>query len=214
MILPIKQNKSKRSPSIERPSDEHLIETATKIVEKVEITEDVSDVSDTGDDVIEIQHDIEDIDGSPSNCDTDASEVPPLTEARSEVQNEPVEKENPLVVDDNSSTCSTDSVPSVGINGQYKGNTLQGRKSPASPIRYLEIDVSPFINTRLAYFLNYNLFAYAEENINMAMLHKIKRFRHEKQMVHHLILPLTKIVRRIPLIFLVKLHMNLDLLFP
>lgn len=188
-----------------------MIETATKIVEKVEITEDASDVSDTGDDAIEIQHDIEDIDGSPSNCDTDASEVPPLTEFRSEVQNEPVEKEIPLVIDDSSSTCSTDSVPSVGLNGQYKGNVSQGRKCPASPIRYVLTEISSFINTKLAYFLNYNLFTYAEENISMVMLHKIKRFRHEKQMMHHLILPLTQIVCRIPLMFVVQLHLNLAL---
>lgn len=105
--------------------------------------EDVSDVSDDGDDVAETpQHDSEDRDGSPGNWDTDTSEIHPYTEASSSagslpVHNEGVEKKSPSTMDDSSSTCSTDSVPSVVMNGPYKGNSLPSNKSQTSPSRYL-----------------------------------------------------------------------------
>jgi hypothetical protein len=70
------------------------------------------------------------------NSDTDTSEVlQASTEssgsgAHSSVQNKEKRK-SPSVVDDSSSTCSTDSLPSVVMNGPYKGTTLPTQKSPA-----------------------------------------------------------------------------------
>ncbi|GMP56114.1 hypothetical protein CsSME_00020706 [Camellia sinensis var. sinensis] len=130
----------------ESPGDERkdfTIEEAELVLEKADILEDVSDVSDSADCLPEIlQPDSEDRDTSPVNWDTDTSEVHPPTEAASSsgvsglsaVQNGAIERYCPSIVDDSSSTCSTDSVPSVVMNGPYKGNFLN-QKGQKSPIR-------------------------------------------------------------------------------
>ncbi|XP_044498679.1 TNF receptor-associated factor homolog 1b-like [Mangifera indica] len=110
---------------------ESISEDAQPVLEKPDMLEDISDVSDSVDGVAEVlQPDSED-------RDTDASEVTPATEASSSgicslssVPNGMVEKR--ILMDDSSSTCSTDSVPSVVMNGPYRGNTLnyQNQKSP------------------------------------------------------------------------------------
>ncbi|XP_015887974.3 TNF receptor-associated factor homolog 1a [Ziziphus jujuba] len=117
------------------------IEEVEPVLEKSGMLEDVSDVSDSVDGVAEVlQPDSEDRDASPINWDTDTSEVHPPTEASSgisgpsSVLNGVSDKKSTSVMDDSSSTCSTDSVPSVVMNGPYKGNSLPNFKNqkPAS----------------------------------------------------------------------------------
>lgn len=111
-----------------------LIEEAEPVGEPNPV-EDVSDVSDSID-CVPLQPDSEDRDSSPVNWDTDTSEVHPPTEAsRSGVSGISAERKCPSVMDDSSSTCSTDSLPSVVMNGPYKGNSLPKHKSQKSPCR-------------------------------------------------------------------------------
>ncbi|WOH12749.1 hypothetical protein DCAR_0832257 [Daucus carota subsp. sativus] len=104
--------------------------------------EDVSDISDSIDCVPELLHpDSEDRDSSAVNWDTDTSEANPPTEASSSrvtdilaVQNG--EKKSSTIMDDSSSTCSTDSLHSVTtVNGKYKVNSFQKQKIQKSPSR-------------------------------------------------------------------------------
>ncbi|KAK7393661.1 hypothetical protein VNO78_22222 [Psophocarpus tetragonolobus] len=111
--------------------DSNMEEVQT-LDEKLDALEVVSDVSDSVDGVGEVlQPDSEDRDASPVNWDTDASEIHPPTEASSNgigslssVQNGTAEKRSSSVMDDSSSTCSTDSLPSVVMNDHYKGNSF------------------------------------------------------------------------------------------
>ncbi|KAK7279202.1 hypothetical protein RJT34_24248 [Clitoria ternatea] len=111
--------------------------------EKLDCMEVVSDMSDSVDGVSGvIQPDSEDRDVSPVNWDTDASEVHPPTEASSNgigslssAQNGMAEKRSSSVMDDSSSTCSTDSLPSVVMNDPCKGNSFSSYKVPKSPSR-------------------------------------------------------------------------------
>lgn len=111
--------------------------------EKLDALEVVSDVSDSMDGVGEVlPPDSEDRDVSLVNWDTDASEVHPPTEASSNgigslssVQNGMAEKRSSSVMDDSSSTCSTDSLPSMVINDHYKGNSFSNYKVQKSPSR-------------------------------------------------------------------------------
>lgn len=155
-----KRRKGKDKGREERPivtvHDKHLedktdekkgsnIEEVQTVSEKPDALEDVSDVSDSVDGVVEVPHpDSEDRDASPFNWDTDASEVHPPIEASSNSigglsssQNEMAEKRSSSVMDDSSSTCSTDSLPSVNMNGPFKGNSLQNYKVQKSPSRYV-----------------------------------------------------------------------------
>ncbi|KAL0367057.1 UNVERIFIED_CONTAM: TNF receptor-associated factor1b [Sesamum radiatum] len=111
------------------------------VVEKSDAVEDVSDASDSVDCVPEILlPDSEDRDVSPVNWETDTSEVHPPTEASSSevsglsgiVQNG-IEGRSPSAVDDSSSTCSSDSVPSI-ISVPHKGNSRYN-KNQNSPSR-------------------------------------------------------------------------------
>ncbi|KAK4388204.1 TNF receptor-associated factor1a, partial [Sesamum angolense] len=113
------------SPSIDRKD---VAADQEMVVEKSDPVEDVSDASDSVDCVPEtLLPDSEDRDVSPVNWETDTSEVHPPTEASSSevsglsgvVQNG-IEGRSPSAVDDSSSTCSSDSVPSV-INVPHKG---------------------------------------------------------------------------------------------
>ncbi|KAF5958900.1 hypothetical protein HYC85_006125 [Camellia sinensis] len=98
-------------------------------IEDAELVLENSDVSDSVDCLPEMQSDSED-------RDTDTSEVHPPTEASSSVvsglstgQNGIRQTNSSSVVDDSSSTCSTDSVPSVVMNGSYKGERNQRGKA-------------------------------------------------------------------------------------
>ncbi|GMP77364.1 hypothetical protein CsSME_00033661 [Camellia sinensis var. sinensis] len=104
-------------------------------IEDAELVLENSDVSDSVDCLPEMQPDSED-------RDTDTSEVHPPTEAGSSVvsglsagQNGIRERNSSSVVDDSSSTCSTDSVPSLVMNGSYKGYSLPNHKKQKSPSR-------------------------------------------------------------------------------
>ncbi|KAK3190271.1 hypothetical protein Dsin_029832 [Dipteronia sinensis] len=124
-------------------NEESIVEDAQPVLEKPEMLEDVSDVSDSMDGVAEVlQPDSEDRDASPANWDTDTSEVNPPTEASSSgicslssVPNGMAEKRSPSLMDDSSSTCSTDSVPSVVMNGPYKGNSFTNYQNKKSSSR-------------------------------------------------------------------------------
>ncbi|KAE9619199.1 hypothetical protein Lalb_Chr02g0150611 [Lupinus albus] len=107
------------------------MEEAQTLSEKPDAMEDVSDVFDSADGVSEVlQPDSEDRDASPVNWDTDASEVHPPTEACnngiggvSSIQNGRFENRSSSAIDDSSSTCSTDSLPSIFTSDPYKANT-------------------------------------------------------------------------------------------
>ncbi|KAF8401834.1 hypothetical protein HHK36_012780 [Tetracentron sinense] len=128
------------SPTNEGTLDDFL-KRAQPVLERLDALEDVSDVSDTRDDVETLQPDLEERDVIPVNWDTDTSEAHPATEASSSrmnvlcVQNGQAEKKSPSVIDDSSSTCSTDSVPSVVLNGPYKGSSWTKYKSQTSSSR-------------------------------------------------------------------------------
>ncbi|XP_071938042.1 TNF receptor-associated factor homolog 1a-like [Coffea arabica] len=114
----------------------YTTEEPEMVLEKPDGIEDVSDVSDSADCAPEtLQPDSEDRDTSPVNWDTDTSEVHPPTEAPCllAVQNGMGERRGTSVMDDSSSTCSTDSAPSVIANGSYKGNPSSSnyQKSPS-----------------------------------------------------------------------------------
>lgn len=110
--------------------------------EKDDGLEDVSDVSDSVEFRADaLQPDSEDRDTSPVNWDTDTSEVQPPVEASaseitsiSTVQNG-VDKRSSSLMDDSSSTCSTDSARSVVMNGSYRTNSSANYKSQKSPTR-------------------------------------------------------------------------------
>ncbi|KAL6522726.1 hypothetical protein OROHE_016573 [Orobanche hederae] len=101
------------------------------ILEKSDTLEDVSDVSDSVERVHEIL--------PPDSEDTDTFEVHPPMEASSSGTSGVLSVQNGTngrsssVVDDSSSTCSSDSVPFVKINGSHRGNSRynENRKSPS-----------------------------------------------------------------------------------
>ncbi|KAL6535244.1 hypothetical protein OROMI_026618 [Orobanche minor] len=106
------------------------------VLEKAGAGEDIYDVSDSVDCALEILPlDSEDRYLSPVNWDTDTSEVHPPVEAVSGgfsgVQNG-IERRSASVVDDSSSTCSCDSVPSVVVSVANKGISRyhEKQKSP------------------------------------------------------------------------------------
>lgn len=132
----------------ENPSNEKkgpIIVEVQPVINKPDILEDLSDVSDSVDGAAEVlQLDSEDRDASPVNWDTDTSEVHPPAEASgsgvsglSSIPNGSAEKRSTCAMDDSSSTCSTDSVPSVVNNGFVKGNSHSSYRGVKSPSRYI-----------------------------------------------------------------------------
>ncbi|CAI0559208.1 unnamed protein product [Linum tenue] len=120
-----------------------LINEAQPMDEKPDVPDDVCYVSDSLDGLDEtLQPDSEDRDVSPVNWDTDTSEVHPPAEASSSGvsglssgANGTSEKRGVSAMDDSSSTCSTDSVPSVVTNGPYKGSSFSSYQCEKSPSR-------------------------------------------------------------------------------
>lgn len=109
------------------------------VLEKPETVEDASDASDSIDCIPEILlPDSDDRDASPVNWDTDTSEVHPPVEASGSVSSglsgvhNGTEGRSLSAVDDSSSTCSSDSVPSIRSVPQ-KGNSRydKNKKSPS-----------------------------------------------------------------------------------
>ncbi|XP_026449795.1 TNF receptor-associated factor homolog 1a-like [Papaver somniferum] len=123
------KDKMQSEETLDRAMDGLSLKLST--LEKPDTLEDVSDVDEAVDVTKTLQVDLEDRDVSPVNWDTDTSEVHAATETSSSGvsglpihQNGRGKKKNTSVMDDSSSTCSTDSVPSVVMNGPpYKGNT-------------------------------------------------------------------------------------------
>ncbi|KAL9240351.1 hypothetical protein vseg_014584 [Gypsophila vaccaria] len=118
------------------------LEEPQAMTEKDDALEGMSDVSDIAECAADLpQPDSEDRDGSPVNWDTDTSEIHPPAEASgSEVSSistvrNGVDKRSSSVMDDSSSTCSTDSTPSVVMNGSYRSNSFVDYKSKKSPAR-------------------------------------------------------------------------------
>lgn len=114
-----------------------VVEEVQPVYQKCDMPEDTSDVSDSVDLVAEetVHLDSEERDASPVNWDTDTSEVLPHTEASispSSVQNEIPDRKGPSIIDDSSSTCSTDSVPSVVASGPYRGNSYQHKSEKST----------------------------------------------------------------------------------
>ncbi|KAJ6832419.1 MATH domain-containing protein-like isoform X1 [Iris pallida] len=94
-----------------------------------DIRGDVSDMSELGDDGSEVlQPDEEDRYSSPHSWETDTLEIHPTKAHISEMEKEHVEKKSTLSMDDSSSTCSTDSVLSVVLNGPCQGNSSSNIK--------------------------------------------------------------------------------------
>ena len=140
-VVAVKDRLQQESPADER--DDFMTEEVESVLEKLETLEDISDVSDSVDGLPEIlPPDSEDRDVSPVNWDTDTLEIHPPIEASSSgvsghsaLQNGTRERNSPSVVDDSSSTCSTDSVLSVIMNVSHKGNSLPNQKLQKSPSR-------------------------------------------------------------------------------
>ncbi|ERN01192.1 MATH domain-containing protein At5g43560 [Amborella trichopoda] len=142
------QDKHKRGKSPHDESSEDLsLKQVQSILEKSNLLEgEASGVSDTGDDVSgPLGPDMEDGDAGPVNWDTDTSEMHNAAESCCSsiscppTQNGQNGKKNRSAMDDSSSTCSTDSIPSVVSNGPYKGNSLQQPKSQTSPKRSSDV---------------------------------------------------------------------------
>lgn len=123
------KHQSKDCVSDDRVLEDFSSEHSQQVDETSELREGILDISDPRDDGAgALQPDVEDRDSSPLNWDTDTSEIDPTAEAsRGGVSNDLAEKQKPSIVDDSSSTCSTDSVPSVVVNGPYKGKSPNGK---------------------------------------------------------------------------------------
>ncbi|KAL8158306.1 TNF receptor-associated factor homolog 1a-like isoform X2 [Apium graveolens] len=99
--------------------------------------EDVSDVSDSIDCSLELpQANSEHRESSPVNWDTDTSELNPITVANSSgisgISSVQIEERKCPVIDDSSSTSSTDLLPSVIANGPSNGSSLVKQKKQKS----------------------------------------------------------------------------------
>lgn len=138
---PVQDTHQRDSFSNGRIVENSSVRTTQTIPMKPTALEDVFEVSDTEDDVSEpLQFDTEDRGAVPVFSDTDTSEIHLSNETFTSrmngvtVQNGHVEK-NPSLMDDSSSTCSTDSVPSVVMIGNCKGNSLTDCKNSKSRSR-------------------------------------------------------------------------------
>lgn len=121
----------------QRPCDENLLEELSSKQGLGVRPGNTSDTSNTEDDVAEIvQPDLDDGDCSPLNWDADALEVHSSVQPCNFVmQNGQSEKRTTSVVDDSSSTCSSDSILSVVPNGSHRGNYRQNSRSQTPPNR-------------------------------------------------------------------------------
>ncbi|XP_062202162.1 TNF receptor-associated factor homolog 1a-like [Phragmites australis] len=118
------------------PSDDRILGDFSRQAEEMSSNadnpEEVSDISDNRDDHSEALHvDIEDRESSPVNWETDASETQATVPDSVEVQNDQAGKRTSFV-DDSSSTCSSDSVPSVILNGSYTGGAWTNVRSSSN----------------------------------------------------------------------------------
>ncbi|CAH1412308.1 unnamed protein product [Lactuca virosa] len=132
-----RKSKEKGRDEKAKPQQQQIMVEDAELLKKADTLEDVSDVdvdvdvSDSADCVTEalLRPDSDDRDSSPVNWDTDTSEPHPPTEACSSgiiiAQNG--DRKSNSVMDDSSSTCSTDSLPSVVIaRGKMKRGKATG----------------------------------------------------------------------------------------
>ncbi|KAG0521541.1 hypothetical protein BDA96_08G169900 [Sorghum bicolor] len=117
------------------PSDDRILDDFSGQTEEMSSNadnpEEVSDISDSRDDNSDVLHvDIEDRESSPVNWETDA-ETQATVPGSSEVQNDHAGKRT-STVDDSSSTCSSDSVPSATVNGSYTGGAWTSVRSSSN----------------------------------------------------------------------------------
>uniref|UniRef100_A0A804N4Y0 TRAF-like superfamily protein n=1 Tax=Zea mays TaxID=4577 RepID=A0A804N4Y0_MAIZE len=117
-------------------SDDRILDDFCGQIEEMPLNadnpEEVSDISDSRDDNSDMLHvDIEDRESSPVNWEIDASETQTTIPGSSEVQNDHAGKRT-STVDDSSSSCSSDSVPSVTVNGSYKGGAWTSVRSSSN----------------------------------------------------------------------------------
>lgn len=118
-----------------------LVESET-VADKDDIMDYVSDVSESAECAADMLQ--PDSEASPANWDTDTAEIHPTAEANgseissiSTVQNGVTDRRNSSIMDDSSSTCSTDSAPSTVVNGAYRSNSFTNYKNQKSPSRLL-----------------------------------------------------------------------------
>lgn len=139
-IMPAQDNTQEQENPHQDVKEDLPFELVQLEEEKTVLLGDISNVSYLVDCVGEsLQLDSEERDASPINWDTDNSEVHPPTEATSSgacslspAQNGIVnDKRSPSAIDDSSSTCSSDSVPSVVTIG----NSFPKCKNQKSPSR-------------------------------------------------------------------------------
>jgi hypothetical protein len=106
---------------------------AEEVTSNADNPDEASDVSDNRDDNSEVLHiDFEDRESSPVNWETDASEARAMTVPEGgETQNDQAGKRTSCV-DDSSSTCSSDSVPSVILNGSSTEGAWTSVKSSSN----------------------------------------------------------------------------------
>ena len=128
------------SPSDDRIPDDFSSQTE-EVISNADNPDEASDVSDNRDDNSEaLRIDFEDRESSPVNWETDASEAQAITVPEGgEVQNDQAGKKTSCV-DDSSSTCSSDSVPSVILNGSSTGGAWTNVKSSSN--RYIFVFVT------------------------------------------------------------------------
>ncbi|XP_071690461.1 TNF receptor-associated factor homolog 1a-like [Rutidosis leptorrhynchoides] len=112
----------------------------TDLHKESETIEDLSDdMSDSVDCVTDanLLPDSDDRDSSPVNWDTDTSEPHRPAKACSSgvIITQNGGQKIPPLMDDSSSTCSTDSLPSVVMSGSYRDNLHQNHKNQSSPNR-------------------------------------------------------------------------------
>ncbi|XP_017226631.1 TNF receptor-associated factor homolog 1a isoform X3 [Daucus carota subsp. sativus] len=137
----------------EHERNDFLVEESEPVSKPIQV-ENVSDVSDSVDCSLELpQADSENGESSPVNWDTDTSEIHPTTGANSSgisaissVRTE--ERKSPSGIDDSSSTCSTDSLPSVTANGPCKGSSLVKQNSQKSSSRGRNLRVNAIQEAR------------------------------------------------------------------
>lgn len=119
------------SPSDDRNPDD-LSSQAEEVTSNPDNPDEASDISDNRDDNSEVLNvDLEDRESSPVNWETDASETRGIVPEVGDVQNEQSGKRASFV-DDSSSTCSSDSVPSVILNGSNAGGAWTNVKSSSN----------------------------------------------------------------------------------
>ncbi|XP_072988386.1 TNF receptor-associated factor homolog 1a-like isoform X1 [Typha latifolia] len=125
-----------QGPSDEINIDDFCPKEDEPTIAKVNTAEDASVVSDNGADITEVlQIDPDEGDSSSINWESDIQEIESAIKASGVIVQVKQTKKGSPFIDDSSSTCSTDSIPSVVMNGPSKGSTSINNKIQAPPNR-------------------------------------------------------------------------------